>query len=225
VDWDGYLTQQLRWARSVIDIKCRLHRLLGRDLPPSGRALSALHGFCYLQNSATTFAGLLLLAYMLATGDVPRVVGYEALPGLALLCAALQACAFYRQKFYLKPGEEWGLHWRAALLRYAKWPVFLWALWDVAVGRRVAYAITPKVKSEPRSYKLLVPHALVIALVCAAWGGGLILGSKVPSPLYWVAAAVAAASLSLILTDRARFPAPYDKRLLSSRRYGGANAS
>jgi cellulose synthase (UDP-forming) len=222
VDWNSYLTQQLRWARSVIDINCRFHRLLGKDLPPSGQALSVLHGLFYLQNSVTTFLVLLLLVYMLVSGDVPRVISYDTLWRLAILCATLQACAFYRQKFYLGPRREWGIHWRAGLLRYAKWPVFLLALWDVALGRRVPYALTPKVKAESRSYLLLIPHTLVITSVCAAWWIGQLMGRSVPSLLYWVVAAVVTASLSLILTDQLRFPAPYDKKLLPPRRYGAA---
>jgi cellulose synthase (UDP-forming) len=217
VDWNGYLTQQLRWARSVIDIKCRLHRLLGKELPPTGRALSALHGLCYLQNSVTTFIGLLLLAYMLITGDVPRVVSYAILPQLALLCVTLQMCAFYRQRFYLEPRGEWGVHWRAGLLRYAKWPVFIWALWDVAVGHQVPYTLTRKVRADSHSYMLLIPHTLIIVLVCVACGASLLLGRSVPALLYWVAAAVVTASLSLILTDQLQFPPPYDQRLLASR--------
>ena len=31
VDWNGYLKQQLRWARSVVDVRLRLHRLLGKN--------------------------------------------------------------------------------------------------------------------------------------------------------------------------------------------------
>jgi cellulose synthase (UDP-forming) len=222
VDWDGYLTQQLRWVRSVIDINYSFHRLIGKDLPSTRWALSALHALCYLQHCITTFMGLLLLAYMLITGDVPRVVSYNTLPQLALVCVTLQLCAFYRQRFYLVPRREWGVHWRASLLRYAKWPVFLWALWDVALGRRVPYALTRKVRAESRSYKLLIPHTLVIMCVCMAWWTGLLLGSRVPALLYWVAVAVIMASLSLILTDQLRFPAPYNKRLLPSHQRGGA---
>jgi cellulose synthase (UDP-forming) len=222
VDWDGYLTQQLRWARSIIDIHYRLHRLVGKDLPPTRRALSALDGLFYLHNSITAFMGLLLLAYMLLTGNVPRVVSYDTLPQLVLLCTTLQMCAFYRQRFFLDPGREWGVHWRARLLRYAKWPVCIWALWDVVVGRQVPYALTRKVRTESRSYMLLIPHTLVIVLVCAACGAGLLLGRSVPALLYWVTGAVVTASFSLILTDQLRFPAPYDKRLLPSHQRDGA---
>ncbi len=225
VDWNGYLTQQRRWARSVVDVKCRLRHLLGKELSRTARALSALHGLFYLQNSVTTFMSLLLLTYMATTGAVPRVVSYDTVPPLALLCATLQACAFYRQRFFLDPRREWGAHWRAALLRYAKWPVFVWALWDVAVGRRVPYALTQKVRTASRPYLLLVPHLLVIVSVCAAFGAAQLLGRSVPSLLYWVAAAVVTASLSLVMTAQLRFPSPYDRTLLRSYRYGGTTAS
>jgi cellulose synthase (UDP-forming) len=225
VDWDGYLRQQLRWARSVIDIHYRLHSLVGKDLSLTRRALSALDGLFYLQNSSTTFMGLLLLAYMLITGDVPRVINYDILPQLALLCATLQMCVFYRQQFYLEPQREWGVHWRARLLRYAKWPVVIWGLWDVVVGHQVPYALTRKVRVESRSYMLLIPHTLVIVLMCVACGTGLLLGHNVPTLLYWVAAAVVTVSFSLILTDQLQFPAPYDKRLLSFYQRGGATIS
>jgi len=225
VDWDGYLRQQLRWARSVIDIKCRLHRLVGKSIPAVGWMLSTLHGVFYLQNSVTTFLALLLLMAMLVTGDAPRVVNPDTLPNLLFLCLALQMCAFYRQRFYLNPRKEWGLHWRAALLRYAKWPVFLWALWDVALGRQIPYALTPKVRAESRTPMLIIPHTLIIASVCLACAAGLLLGRSVPSLLYWVAGAVVTASFSLILTSWLRFPAPYDKSLLPPLQCDGAHIS
>src|SRR5262245_36012972 len=90
VDWNGYLAQQHRWARSVIDIKCRLHHYLGKKLPPVGQVISMLHGLFYMQNSVTSCAGLVLLVYMLVTGDVPNVISFDMLPGFVLLCATLQ---------------------------------------------------------------------------------------------------------------------------------------
>lgn len=225
VDWNGYLTQQLRWARSVIDIKCRLHRLLGKKLSPVGQALSAVHGLFYLQNSITTFLIFLLLAYMLATGHVPQVLSWTTLAKILALGLVLQLCAFYRQRFYLAPRKEWGTHWRAAVLRYAKWPVFLWALWDVAMGHRVPYALTLKVRAQSRSYLLLIPHLLVITVLCAACATGLLLEREIPWLLYWVAAVLVTASLGLILTGWLPFPAPYDESLLPPQPYGGNSLS
>jgi cellulose synthase (UDP-forming) len=218
VDWNSYLSQQLRWARSVIDVKCNQGRLVGKPISPIGRILSLIHGLFYLQNSVTTFLGLLLVAYLLAMADAPRVVDPSLLPGFILLCAALQACAFFRQKFFLDPGSEWGLHWRAALLRYAKWPIFLRAFWEAAMRFQVPYVLTPKIGVQSNSSMLFIPHLMIIAAIGAACGTGLLAEHRVPSLVYWTAAAIATASFCLILTGRFRFPAPFDRKLLS---YGG----
>lgn len=223
VDWNGYLTQQHRWARSVVDIRCRLHQLVGDGVPLIGKILSALHGVFYLQYSITTLIGLLLLAYMLVTGSAPKVINPFILPKLALLVVTLSICAFFRQRFYLDPMSEWGLHWRADLLRYAKWPVFLWGVWDVAVGRHVPYALTPKLEADKPSYMLLIPHMLVIVLMSTACVAGLLSGNRAPSLLYLVTAVVVMASVSLILTHRLNFPAPYDGNLLSDQWLGEVN--
>ena len=66
------------------------------------------------------FFGLLLISFMLATGSTPSLVSYPTMQKLAVLCLVLQLCEFYRQRFYLDPRNEWGFHWRVALLQYAK---------------------------------------------------------------------------------------------------------
>jgi hypothetical protein len=178
-----------------------------------------------MQNSVTTAMSILLLVYMLTTGDVPRVVSGDTVPPLLTLCGALQLGAFYRQRFFLDPRREWGIHWRAGLLRYAKWPVFIAALWDVVSGRQGPYALTRKIKAESRSYLLLIPHLLVIVAVCASFGVGRFLGRSASSLMEWVAVTVVTASLGLILTDLWRFATPYDPRLLLSWRYGEIEVS
>jgi cellulose synthase (UDP-forming) len=225
VDWHGYLTQQRRWARSVVDLTCRRDELLGAKRSVTARAVNAVHGLFYMQNSVTTAMSILLLVYMLTTGDVPRVVSGDTVPPLLTLCGALQLGAFYRQRFFLDPRREWGIHWRAGLLRYAKWPVFIAALWDVVSGRQGPYALTRKIKAESRSYLLLIPHLLVIVAVCASFGVGRFLGRSASSLMEWVAVTVVTASLGLILTDLWRFATPYDPRLLLSWRYGEIEVS
>jgi len=70
VDWAGYLRQQRRWARSVLDIKCRLYPRLAGRLAPRARVLGCLHGLSSLQG-LTTGLSMGLLAYMLARMAVP----------------------------------------------------------------------------------------------------------------------------------------------------------
>ncbi|MGE0883513.1 MAG: glycosyltransferase family 2 protein [Blastocatellales bacterium] len=210
VDWNGYLTQQRRWARSVIDVKFKLRNLVDGVLPRHGWAINFLHGLFYIQNSITTFIGILLLVYMLASGSVPQAIRPSLLPRLALLFAAIQACALFRQKFYLHPQSEHGIHWRAALLRYAKWPVFLLALRDVVIGRRVPYALTRKIKEKPSARLLIIPHSACVFFVTLAFVTGKALGHSVPSLLYWVAGGVVITSVSLIFSTKLNYPPPYE---------------
>ena len=72
VDWASYLTQQRRWARSVLDIKFRIYPDLAERLPRREQVLGWLHGLYYLRG-LTTGIGIGLLAYMLVSGSVPAV--------------------------------------------------------------------------------------------------------------------------------------------------------
>ena len=71
----GYLQQQLRWARSVLDIKLRQYGKVAGDLAIRERLTSFFHGLYYLQG-LTTVLGFLLTAYMLGTGAIPTAVNY-----------------------------------------------------------------------------------------------------------------------------------------------------
>ena len=184
VDWGGYLQQQRRWARSVLDIKLRRSFEYSKALSWKSRIMSLLHGLNYLHRAVMIFFGLLLISFMLATGSAPSVVSYPTIRKLAVLCLVLQLCEFYRQRFYLDPRNEWGFHWRVALLQYAKWPWFLLALADVLLDRRVAYILTPKVKSKTQNHLLLMPNLLVAILLCSAWVVGQSLGVTVHPLIY-----------------------------------------
>ena len=51
VDWQGYLTQQRRWARSILDIKLRIYPQFAQELSWKMRLMSILHGLNYLHKS------------------------------------------------------------------------------------------------------------------------------------------------------------------------------
>jgi len=213
VDWVGYLRQQRRWARSVLDIKVRRYFEFSRNLSAKSRLMSALHGLNFLHKSLLIFLGLIATIFMLAAGRTPRVVSYPTMQMLVVLWLVLQGCEFYRQRFYLDPPKEWGIHWRVALLQYAKWPWFLLALLDILLGRRMSYVLTPKVKSKSRNHLLLLPNLLVVILLCSAWLVGRSLGSAVHPVVYICALLFVIASLVLIWTDFWDFPSPFQKPL------------
>ena len=209
VDWSGYLTQQHRWARSVLDIKFRLYPKLAKALPKTERFFSYLHGFYYLRG-LSTFASLLLLVGILITGSTPKLLTQPDIGQIGPLFLILQSIALYRQRFYLDRKNEIGIVWRAMILEYAKWPYFLLALCEVVINRRLPYALTNKTESRQKSRLLLSPHLVVAAVVLVAW----IFGATrrdLPFSLEVWAGLIVFSSVVLFLTEFFNFPPPYER--------------
>jgi hypothetical protein len=159
----------------------------------------------------------MLLAVMLVTGNTPHVLSFATVPSVLILLAVWQLCDFYRQRFYLNPRHEWGLHWRAGVLRFAKWPYLLLALYDNLGPRGRPYIITPKLKTASQAHPLSLPHLLVVGVIGLAWLAGMLLG-RVTNPVVQVASAMTVlGSLAVITTGYLRFPAPYDPSLSEAR--------
>jgi cellulose synthase (UDP-forming) len=210
VDWDGYLKQQLRWARSVLDIKLRLFPMLARRLPPTERLLSLLHGLYYFRGVSMLFA-YGLLAYLLATGTAPRLVSAGMLAELGIGLAVLQVSNLYRQRFFLERRREWGVHWRSAILQLAKWPWFVLALWQAVLRQPVAYSITAKRAGGRRGLFLLWPHLAVAATLLGTWAVGTASGHvRPPSVLGWAVVTIVG-SLLLAWSGAWQFPPPYER--------------
>jgi cellulose synthase (UDP-forming) len=211
VDWDGYLTQQRRWARSVLDVKFRIYPKIARRLPTVERAMSLAHGLYYLHGLASALA-VGLLAVLLVSFTTPAVLSWQTIPYSLLLFAALQLCEAFRQRFFLRRSER-GLHWRAGLLRVAKWPVVLVALFDALRPRDWAYSITRKTKGSASSQLLVVPHLLVTAILLGAFALGTLLGHHRQPAVVGAALLVALQSIALVLTSLRTWPAPFDPAL------------
>lgn len=214
VDWSGFLLQQRRWARSVLDIKFRIYPALARKnkLPFKERVASFLHGLYYLESLGIGLQ-IALLAYMLSTGITPPVFSFFTTSRLLPVGIMLWLCEFYRQRFFLDPQREVGIHWRSQLLAYAKWPIFLLALYDVLTRYQGPYIITRKTRASSKLSILFVPHILVVALIVVAWSIGMILG-HITNPLLHISSAIIVlSSLGLMLTGLRRFPDPYDQNL------------
>jgi cellulose synthase (UDP-forming) len=209
VDWQSYLIQQRRWARSILDLKIRFSPKSLEDLSWKSRLMGLLHGLNYLHRSLLIPVGLIVLAILLATGIASNIFTEENLLRLAALVGAVELCELYRQRFYLDWKNEWGLHWRAGLLQLAKWPYQLLALFDVLLNRRVPYVITPKVKSRSTPAMILWPQLMVVAVISTAWTVALVKDVAIPPFLHLCTVAILATSLVLILTEWFSFPEPY----------------
>jgi Glycosyltransferase like family 2 len=212
VDWAGYLKQQRRWARSVLDIKLRAFPKLWRALPARVAVAAGLHGFAYLQGLLIPI-GLLFLCYVLASGDIPVPLGPDAALRLFALWAALTLCDFYRQRFYLLRREEIGFHWRAILLKFAKWPALSLALLDLVRRRRPDYELTDKIRRRRKSPRLLLLHLAAALAIATTWAIGSLRHTNSYPLLDVVAGLACAFSLGIVASQLIRFPAPFNPRL------------
>jgi hypothetical protein len=139
----------------------------------------------------------------LAAGTGQKTYEHLASPSLAVLVAVLFVSDLFRQRFYLQPDVEAGIHWRAGLLRVAKWP-FVWkAFWLVILNKPFSYVVTPKAKSSDTRRRLMLPHGMVAAAIAIAWAIGVVLGNVRDASLHVLAAALVAMSLGVILLEGA----------------------
>lgn len=212
VDWEGYLKQQLRWARSVLDIKLWIYPKIVKKFTLKERFISAMHGIHYLHRGISALVGIIMLAFMLFTGSMPTSVNYSSLMSFSGLWFILISCDLYQQKFFLDCREERGLHWRAHLLMMAKWPYFLLALCQAITRRKEPYFLTKKVGwiGKKQYIRFFWPHVIATGFLCAAWVGGIIFERNVHAALQVVAALTVSINLLLMSTAFMHFPMPYD---------------
>jgi len=213
VDWRGYLTQQRRWARSVLDIKLRRRAEYAAKLPLASRLMSFLHGMNFLYRHVVLMVALLILLQLLVWGGPQDVLRVEMISPVALLCSALALEELYRQRFYLDWRRELGIHWRAAVLRYASWPWFILALVDVLVGRRPAYIVTRKSKHSGLCLQFIGVQLAISVAIVLAWVAGLALGQPTVPVVTVFAGLIILGNLALIATELRGFAPPWDARL------------
>jgi cellulose synthase (UDP-forming) len=200
-EWHTYLHQQRRWGRSLLDIKLNIAPSLTRNLSFFSRIMNVLHGVTYLHKNFMWPIALLLIAVMLAEGDMPQVLNAETVTSGGLLLVILQFCEHFRQRFYLDGEREKGIHWRAGLLQFAKWPYLVMAFFDVVLDRRFPYVTTSKITGTARASLALWPHILTLMIVAFAWGIGLSLHESVPIEVQFCAGIVVITILALLVTE------------------------
>jgi cellulose synthase/poly-beta-1,6-N-acetylglucosamine synthase-like glycosyltransferase len=199
-DWSGYLTQQVRWARSVFDIKFRHLPCLGLT-PSLGSFVEFLQGFGYLQDAVIAAGTLALVAIALSTGK-GQVIGEHLVSWqFLLLLSSFFVTDLYRQRFYLQPATEAGFHWRAAILRLAKWPFTLKSLYLIIRNQPFRYVVTPKLGSFGSGSRLLIPHGSIALLIFLSWVVGRYAGVPQGRSLIACAVAIIALSISLIVLE------------------------
>jgi hypothetical protein len=212
VDWQGYLTQQRRWARSLLDVKLRVLPKLTRDWPPRRRILAFLQGVTYLQDVVAALGLLLVLMIVLATGLGASVFSALHRFDLAIVVGIYLMTDLFSHRFYLDRSAGIGFHWRAAILRAAKWPYTLLAVVEVVSNHQFPYALTVKTGSASRKV-IFWPHLVIAGVVGAAWAAGALAHRPQDSLVHVGASVVISICLLIFLSGFWRFPAPYDPDL------------
>ncbi|HYO83013.1 MAG TPA: glycosyltransferase family 2 protein, partial [Bryobacteraceae bacterium] len=215
VDWPGYLTQQRRWARSLLDLKLRRGGANGVNLPLKTRIASGLHGVNYLQPLLLAAMSYVLVLEIALRGSLP--VTLASLPKVPLLAVAalLTICYLFRQRYFLQPDVEAGVHCRARLLRLAKVPQLALAFSDVMFGRQFGYVMTPKSATNDGNVRgnPLLGFAAAGTTVAAAWLYSASTLASYTMEAHLVSSAVVSFCGSLFSTQFLRRPKPFDARL------------
>ncbi len=201
VDWPAYLNQQRRWTRSVLDVKLRIGPAVARNLSPTSAMLNALHGLNYVHRSMVLPVAMMLVAFMLVSGHIPALGTTEVLVSGGCVVVMLRIWERYRQRFYLNRKSEQGIHWRAGLLQFAKWPYQLAAVADVLGNRQFPFIATPKTGDPCRASFVLWPHFISLGIVGMAWAIGLSVHGTLPLAAQWCAMGFVAITVGLMATE------------------------
>lgn len=211
-DWSGYLRQQRRWARSVLDFKMRVFPKHAKQLPLLERVLSYLHGIYYLRGVIVAVQ-LALLAFMLVSSNVPAGNGIIFLRNVLVVWGTVLLGDLYRQRFFVDVRRESGLHWRAIFLAFVKWPYFLLALRDAIRADYGTYTVTPKVRRPGRPLRFAAVQSTVFGILGAAWLVNFARGPVSYLPIHLAVAVVLLTSALAAITAQWPFPPGYDRRL------------
>lgn len=217
VDWRSYLRQQLRWSRSLLDLKLRVLPQMAGRLSAFERVMNLAHGAFYMRALLVPVA-YVLLAGMLLFNVAPAFMQPRAVLSLLTMLLLLGALDRFRQRFYLDPKHERGVHWRASVMQLAKWPVFLRAIAEALRGREVAYLLTSKGASAPHT-RALAPVQVGVALTMSvAWCMGTLLHGPLKAPLDASAGVVIVVSLAIAASDVLRSVSAFDSAAYGARR-------
>lgn len=147
-DFGSFCKQQLKWAVGAVDV-------LFTDLPNAFKKINFHQKLTYLNISTYYLSGISTLFLMLlpflyfTTGLMPvnMDIGELIINGGWILMTSLLYYT-YMQKWMCHPQSERGLHWRAMVLKFATWPVFLLGSALTLTKNKIPYIPTAKRASK-----------------------------------------------------------------------------
>jgi hypothetical protein len=211
------LKQQIRWVRSVIDIKLHvLPRMLG-ELSLADRFLSLFHGAYYLRAFTIPIA-YAVLADLLLTGQSPAYLDIIPLACLAALMVFLATIGLFRRRFFLDPRREGGIHWRSVLLQFAKWPYQCLAAWRAIRRTEAPYAVTLKLPTPGSPWLVMSPHSGVAIVMALALAVAINLQVPRTAPVVVGAALIVLTSAWIVFSKFVAVPSSWDEAMYLRRR-------
>ena len=217
VDWRSYMRQQRRWARALVDLKLRVLPKVAPRMTLVERTLGLLHGTFFLR-PLLFVVWYPMLVYMLVANVQPSFYQRYAFYAVFSLAMVFFCADRFRQLYYLDRRREEGIHWRALVLQYAKWPFFAHGLWQALRGWSGAFTVTPKTGARSRGGSVAETHLLLALVMASALVIRLSLYGMPRFALLASAIGFVVFSLVLACTEMLRFPPQFELGRYSSRR-------
>jgi len=162
-DFDAFAKQQLKWARGAME-------LLFNDLPKTWKKLDAKQKFTYSSISIFYIEGVVSFIFTLfpfiyfLSGVIPANIPLAQFGLFGIIFFILGVSSYsLANKYVCHPSERY-VHWRASLLKFACWPIYLYAFVLTILRKRIPYL--PTAKQVGIDWPILIrPH---IALAMAS---------------------------------------------------------
>lgn len=220
--WGPYFTQQWRWAAGTFDTWRRVVWRVFFRLSPK----AMLHYFLMLTfypiTALTWLLGVASTLIYLTSGATAIVAPWAEFISLYMMSLIMQlSLYFWNRRFNVSPHEPQGSYGVAGMVMTSiTAPVYLSAMINMAVGKRVHFVVTTKGNKAPsfdslRTFRIHLSWAalLVIGLIY-----GSVAGNDHPAMLIWGALQVIVCLLPVTLGWVAWLPARLRKLKLFERR-------
>lgn len=169
----AYYSQQLKWARGTFELLVTSYPKLFRSFSWRQRLHYGTIPFHYF-SGVIFFINFLIPILSLVTGLPPFRLDILNFAVIAMpSVAAIALIRHYVQRWVMEETER-GFHIVGGLLMIGTWWIYILGLVYTLVRKKVPYIPTPKDDSEPDSWKLYIPNALILfaslgAIVYGLW--------------------------------------------------------
>jgi cellulose synthase (UDP-forming) len=219
-NWLDFLKQQRRWASSVFDVKFRIQPRMKLSASWFEKVTDWVFSLAYLQ-AFIQVLGIVVVTWCLATEPNMFDRGYLLFFAVVAMALTVRVGGRYQQRYFILAERESGLHWRAMLVGFVKWPMLIGGFID-CVRRSVGeYETTRKTGTALRTTTPMVPHAVVAIMLAVSCGIGLTNENPPNLAMLFFGAWIGGMSVFALLSNwLVTWPPAYDDELAERRLTG-----